>query len=142
MTTISYDPNYVVQLENARKVYFTITDDDLNTYLWHGNVPALGDIQAYLDSIKDDILLLIRRREYPDTRFNTLGDVAIYLTDNPGVTPVPWVSTHPVKADIIDAEKIDPTVWTELDSIKGVSPEMDKVISVIENIFHHTIKSK
>jgi len=132
---ISFDPEHVFELEDDRKVYFTLVDDAAKEYKWHGDVPSEGDIQAFLDGTKDKILLSIRRREYPEARFKKLSDVDKYLAENPGVIPEPWISTHPIKTNIIDGEKILPKVWQSLDGIRGKDPNVDVLIVALENIF-------
>ena len=82
MATITVD--HTRQLEDGRQVaFFTLTDDNGNTYNWHGNVPQGEDPQAYFESIIDKVLLLIRRREYPDMppEIQTLEEAEKWIAD-------------------------------------------------------------
>ena len=65
MATITID--HTKQIDDQTTVaYFTVTDDNGQKYKWHGNVPQGKEPQEYFESILDKVLLLIRRREYPD----------------------------------------------------------------------------
>ena len=112
--------------ENDITVYWTLTDDALNEYQWHGDIPKMSEveIQNYLESQMETYLRLIRRREYPDKpKMETLRDVEQWIADGciiPAVLDeegnelepervakkVEWTNKHPVETRIIDGKKI------------------------------------
>lgn len=128
---ITYNPDLIVQHDNDQTVYFTLTDDNDNAYEWHGDIPKDVDIQKYLEANIKKFLLLIRKREYLDARFEVKEDeteleaMELWITNghtNPEIISdneektilekeeviekVPFVSTHP-KPDPRDVEIAD-----------------------------------
>ena len=83
MTTITID--HTKQVDDQTQVaYFIVIDDQRNEYKWHGNVPQGKDPQAYFESILDKVLLLIRRREYPDIpqEIQTIEEAEKWIADD------------------------------------------------------------
>lgn len=62
--------------ENDQTVYWTLTDDDGNSYPWWSDIPKGVDVQKHLESRMDEYLRLIRGREYPDAPPDVRRDAA------------------------------------------------------------------
>jgi hypothetical protein len=141
MARIVYDPDKVIVKGRDQTVYFTL-NDDVTDYEWLADLPLGVDIQKWLDGRADELLLAIRRREYfgPDDEIeiNSLAEMDEWIASNTGAVKKPFPSMHPVKTNIIDGEKIDPTVWTDLDKVKGADANVDAVITALESIFGRT----
>ena len=112
---------------NATKggnIYFTLIDSNGDEYKWHKGVESLAT--------EDDILLLIRRREYPDapagitlTEFDEwIAAGCIIRQDDEGndiiAEKVPFASTHPAQRTIADVIA-DTTVADDLAAASTVT---------------------
>jgi len=88
-------------------VWFTLTDDEGNSYEWHGDIPKEVDVQNYLDSQKEKYLELIRKREYPDMPVLQLEVEqwiagGCWIDDETQAEKVEWTNKHPVELDGFD----------------------------------------
>jgi len=124
-------------------VYWTLTDDQGNSYQWHGDIPKGVDVQKHIESQMENYLLLIRRREYPDNpleSFDTLETwekwiadgciIPAILDDNKNeIIPervaekVEWTNKHPVEQDLFDRAKLSGDSEAKLDALIAVVPE-------------------
>jgi len=118
--------NGIRNIDNERQVvFFTLTDDTPEVYLWHSNTPVLEgqNLQNYLDDKLNDYLLLIRKREYPGAIYqDSVGD-----TDLEKFTQ--WIADgHTNPSGVIDK-----VPFTASWSIKRVTAENDMKDSVFYN---------
>ena len=111
-------------------VWWTLTDDALNEYQWHGDIPKDVDVQGFIEGQMQTYLKLIRRRGYPDMPFlrpeqgqTDLQAIEQWIADGciiPAVLDeegneiepervaekVEWTNKHPVESEYFDRKKI------------------------------------
>jgi len=83
MTILINEEKTELLSEGRKKVFFAITDSNGNEYRWHGNILPDIDVQAYLEMKEEEILLLIRRQEYPEmpAEIQTLEEAEKWIKD-------------------------------------------------------------
>ena len=146
--------------EDDVTVYWTLTDDALNEYQWHGDIPKGVNIQNYLESQMETYLRLIRRREYPDKpKMETLRDVEQWIADgciisavlddkDNEITPervaekVEWTNKHPVESEYFDRKKISiesKQILKDAVTVEDIKEYLKKVHKYHETTLRHNI---
>ena len=130
--------------EDDVTVWWTLTDDALNEYQWHGDIPKDVDIQGFIESQMETYLKLIRRREYPDMPKMELvqGQTELeameqWIADGAWIdgqtqaVKVPWTNTHPKPERIIDGKKISVETLEVLDAFVAKYPEGQAIKEIL-----------
>jgi len=152
---ITYNPNLTRQNADDQTVYFTITDDNAESFEWHADIPQGADVQAYLDAHMEWFYLLILKRLYPGakpqpaegetelpaflrwieeghTNVSTVIDPETQeeTTVDTVIDKKPWATGHPVPERIIDGKKIGELTKAQFDAA-GTLGELKTVLSDI-----------
>lgn len=100
---ITYKHSLTRLNEDDQTIYFTVTDDEENSYEWHGDIPIGVDIQEHLEKniekIYDDLMTHIKVLEITE-----------------------WKSTHPVQSE---SDKLNEKI-TELENRLTTLESKDK----------------
>ncbi len=102
------------QHQDDQTVYFTLTDDSLNDYLWHTDIPQGLDVQACLEANIEKYLLGIRRKEYP----GAIYEISEYQTELEAIEA--WITAGHTNPDLTIIDKVDfvgthPNIYQESD---------------------------
>jgi hypothetical protein len=89
----------VIRVKTDQNVLFTLVDDNLNEYPFHGDCPLEADPNVWFNSKVEEIYLLIknklRQKQGIELEFDEGGnDVA----PEPDMTK--WISTHPKESEV------------------------------------------
>ncbi len=123
----------VINSSDEHNDYFVLTDDNAVKYFWHGRKGVELD--------PEKILLLIRRREYPDNpleSFDTLETFEQWIADGCNIPEVlddegnvirsayvaervPWTGTQPSKTRVIDGELLSEQTLQDLNNATTIS---------------------
>lgn len=119
--------------ESDITVFWTLIDDEANSYEWHSDIPKEVDIQSYLDSQMQAYLLMICKREYPGAQYQSspgkteldrfkewVADGCMNRDDEgqyeEKIEKVPWQGTHPKSVQL----KEDIDAIASIDDVKTV----------------------